>query len=169
MTASEVTVSSAARSARGFQVHEASTTTRTGTGSRKRADHIAQAVPTGMTSASMFSRNGLPGTASARDTSRSDPVATTIRPRPRWDGGRATVRSAWPVSSTLSSRFAATLPGCCPASVAVLDQNSTTISVMNTAKIRPSDRSSPAWCTASAGWSGPTATPPWLRTLQCTG
>ncbi len=104
-----------------------------------------------MTSAVMFSRNGLAGTASPRDTSRSYPVATTIRPRLRWDGGRDTVRSACPVNSTLSSRFAAPLAGRWPASVAVLDQNTTTIRVMNTAKIRPSDRSSPAWCTASAG------------------
>lgn len=87
-----------------------------------------------MTSTSeLLPRNGLPGTASTRDTSRSASVAAAISQRSRCDGGRRSARRVCPASSALSSTSAAMPPGRFPASVAELDQNTAIISAMTTA------------------------------------
>jgi len=77
-------------------------------------------------------------------------VAAASTCRSCWNGGRRSALAACQTRSALSSRFAATLPGRCPASVAELNQNTTTISAMSMAKIRPNARSIVVWCTAPA-------------------
>jgi hypothetical protein len=72
-------------------------------------------------------------------------VAATISQRSRCDGNWRSARNVCPASSALSNTSATMPPGRFPASVAELDQNTTIISAMNTAKMRPKTHSSVAW------------------------